>query len=875
MPEPAPESAHDNQQDHEDLLGRLSLEEKVSLLTGADFWSLHGHAGIGLRAVRTSDGPAGVRGPRWDERDTALNVPAPVALAATWDPRRAELMGGLLAAECRRKNVDVLLAPTVNLQRSPFGGRNFEFLGEDPLLTAVIGGGLVRGLQSHGVAAAVKHFVANDSETQRFTVDARVGERALRELYLAPFEAIAREARPWAVMAAYNSVNGHTMTESPMLTDILKDEWRFDGLVVSDWRAVRTMAAASAGLDLVMPGPSGPWGPALADAVRQGLVSEAAVDDKVLRLLRLAARVGALRHGARDSALNPGRDIEDDRADRPVRADGPIQAAAEAWTGERACEALRTTAAAGFVLTRNEHALLPLDPRSLRRIAVVGPNAAVPRTLGGGSATVFPPYRVSPLDGLRAALEPGVAVSYSPGVRSHTRIPLARPALLHLPGSSEPGALVEFLARDGMVLGTEHRTGGLYTWRSPPEGLRDEQLAAVRVTSTVRAVTSGTHVIGCSGHGRFRLAFAGEPAVDTYLSVPAGTDPTEAHIRPPQHSASVSLRAGHPVDVVLEHRPGGPGNQTSFTLGGISFQLNIEEPYLPDDEEIGRAVRLAAAADVAVVVVGTTEEVESEGFDRASLDLPGRQDELVRRVAGATPRTVVVVNTGAPVLLPWAETVPAVLLTLFPGQEYGNALADVLLGRAEPGGRLPVTWPDSADGLSATKPEDGVLTYSEGLYIGYRQFDRTGREPRYPFGYGLGYTCWEYLAAEYHPAGAAARPPDSGPALPGGDATVRVRLRNTGARHGCETIQVYASRPDSAVERPVRWLAGFTNVEAGPGDEVTADIAIPLRRLAHWDTAVGAWAVEPGEYRLGIGRSSRDLPMTVTVTINPPAAHQG
>ena len=842
------ECARDGQRGRDELLATLSLEDKIALLTGADYWSLRGHPAIGLRPIRTSDGPAGVRGPRWDERDTALNVPAPVALAATWDPRRAELIGGLLAAECRRKDVDVLLAPTVNLQRSPYGGRNFEFFGEDPLLTAVMGGALVRGIQHGGVAATVKHFVANDSETQRFTVNAQVDERVLRELYLAPFESITRQARPWAVMAAYNGVNGHTMTESPMLNDILKGEWGFDGVVVSDWGAVRTITAANAGLDLVMPGPSGPWGPALAEAVRQGLVSEAALDDKVLRLLRLAERVGALDHGARHRVIEP------DRADEPDRA-------AEPWPDDRAREALRSTAAAGFVLARNEVSLLPLDVRSLRRVAVLGPNAAVPRTLGGGSATVFPPYRVSPLDGLRAALGPDVMVDYSPGVRSHTRIPLAPPALLHLPGGTGPGVLAEFLAEDATVLDTEHRAGGFCTWRSLPEAVRSARLAAVRVTTTIRALTSGTHVIGCSGHGRFRLTLAGELAFDTYLSVPAGTDPTEAHIRPPQHCVAVSLQAGQAVDVILEHHVSNLGRPTSFVLGGVSFQLNIEEPYRPDDEEIVRAVRLAQAADVVLVVVGTTEEVESEGFDRATLDLPGRQDELVRRVADANPRTIVVVNTGAPVLLPWADTVPAVLLTLFPGQEYGNALADVLLGRSEPGGRLPVTWPEAQDDLPATMPSDGALAYAEGLHIGYRHLYRTGREPRYPFGHGLGYTRWEYLSGEL-----MASPSARGTA---GDAVVRVRLRNAGARYGSETVQVYASHPASAVERPVRWLAGFAQAEAPAGAEVTAEIAIPLRRLAHWDTTAGAWTVEPGEYQLHVGRSSLDLSLTVAVTISP------
>ena len=409
----------------------------------------------------------------------------------------------------------------------------------------------MRGIQRGGVAATVKHFVANDSDTERFTVHARVGERALRELYLAPFESVVRHARPWAVMAAYNGVNG-------------------------------------------------------------------AHDDRIADAHRHPQRrMGLRRRGRLGLARCPDRS---GRRGRP----GPGDA---------------------FVLARNDDSLLPLDPRSLRRVAVLGPNAAAPRTLGGGSATVFPPYRVSPLDGLRAALEPGVIVDYSPGVRSHTRIPLAPPALLHLPGSNEPGVLVEFAAEDGTVLDTERRLGGSCTWRSLPVAAGSARLAVVRVTTSVRAVTSGAHVIGCSGHGRFRLTLAGDLAFDTFLSLPAGTDPTEAYIRPPQRSASFGLAAGESVRVVLEHDVGSPGGPTSFVLGGVSFQLNIEEPYRPDDEEITRAVQLVQAADAAVVVVGTTEETESEGFDRATLDLPGLEDQLVRRVAAASPQTVVVVNT--------------------------------------------------------------------------------------------------------------------------------------------------------------------------------------------------------------------------------------
>ena len=416
-------------------VGRLSLEQKVRLLTGAGFWALYDEPDAGLRPVVLSDGPAGVRGQSWDERDSSANVPSATGLAATWDPARIEAIGALLAREARRKGVDVLLAPTVNLHRTPYGGRGFECFSEDPLLTARIGTAYVRGLQRGGVAACVKHFVGNDSETERRTVDVHIDERTLREVYLAPFEAICREAGAWAVMAAYNGVNGSTMTESPLLRDILHREWGYDGLVVSDWTAARsTEAAAEAALDLAMPGPAsrfGPWGDLLVEAVGNGKVDEALIDDKVLRILRLAARVGALADapGAGDA---PG----------PRRAPaGP--ASADAPDSLAVADELRAAAAAGFVLARND-GILPLSwsvptlaglSRPVR-IAVIGPNAEVARTMGGGSATVFPPYTVAPLEGLRAA---GLHVTHAAGVYGDARIPVARAPWLLRPDRSGPG----------------------------------------------------------------------------------------------------------------------------------------------------------------------------------------------------------------------------------------------------------------------------------------------------------------------------------------------------------------------------------------------------------------------------------------------------
>jgi beta-glucosidase len=807
-------------QDLRGRVARLSLEQKARLLTGADFWALYPEPDAGLRRVVTSDGPAGVRGETWDERDTSANVPSPTALAATWDCDRVQAVGRLLAGEARRKGVDVLLAPTVNLHRTPFGGRHFECFSEDPLLTARIGVAYVRGLQGCGVGATVKHFVCNDSETERMSVDVLIDERTLRELYLAPFEAIVREAGAWAVMASYNQVNGSTMTESPLLRDILHGEWGYDGLVMSDWTATRsTEPAARAALDLAMPGPAerfGPWGDALVEAVRAGHVDEALIDDKVLRILRLASRVGGLDGAV--PAIPP-----------------PVDIPAE----------LRATAAASFVLARNEGSLLPLDRAGVGRVAVIGPNAEVARTLGGGSATVFPPYTVSPMDGLRAA---GLDMAFAPGTLGHLRTAAACAPWLLRPDGSGPGAEVRFYSAAGELLGSEQRDAAVFRWMNGFDAIgAPDQIARLEIGCVIRATEAGVYQLGVSGLGQFRLLADDAVVFDETLAMREDADVAETLMAPPQRLAPLDLAAGQSVAVRLEHDV----HSSPMAGFGTFLQLNLEVPHGTDDEEMDAAVALAAGSDVAVVVVGTTAEVESEGFDRPSLALPGRQDELVRRVAAANPRTVVVVNSGAPVLMPWIGDVAAVLLTWFGGQEFGNALADVLLGDAEPGGRLPTTWPASEDGLPSAQPSGGVLRYTEGLFIGYRAFDRDGRAPLFPFGHGQGYTTWSYESITVPPG------------APG--VAVCVEVRNTGTRRGREVVQVYASRPDSSVVRPAKWLAGFAAVDAGPGETVNVGILLPERAFEHW--ADGGWTLEAGTFTLAAGSSSASLPLTAEVTV--------
>jgi beta-glucosidase len=814
----------DSEADLEGRVHRLDLTAKVRLLTGATSWRIHGEPSVALREIVVSDGPVGVRGEKWDERLPSVSFPSPTALAASWDVELLRRVGAALAGEARKKDVDVVLGPTVNLHRSPLGGRHFESFSEDPVLTGELGVAYVRGMQAEGVGATPKHYVANDSETDRFTVDVIVDERTLRELYLAPFEAIVHRAQPWLVMAAYNAINGSTATENSLLSDPLETEWGFDGLLVSDWTAVRsTEAAANAATDLAMPGPQGPWGDALVAAVRAGRVPEAAIDAKVLRLLRLASRVGAL-----DGAV-------------PV-AVSPVDSAALA----------REAAAAGTVLVRNEGGLLPLDPAALHEVAVFGPNAVDARTQGGGSATVFPAAVVSPLEGLTAALR-GAHVVHHRGVRVYEGLTNPPLATLHLPGSSEPGLVLRLLARDGTVIAEETRRAlRVYAGSAG----RDGEVGAIELATRYTPVATGRHTVGARGTGALRLHVDGR-VIAELAGAPGSSGPGAALFEPAELAAACELVEGVDIDLVL-HVDLGAG-QTETVV-----EFVIGEPEVDLDAELVEAGRLAAAADVAVVVVGTTEQIESEGFDRQSLALPGRQDALVRVVAAANPRTVVVVNSGSPVELPWRDDVPAIVLGWFGGQEFGHALADVLVGRREPGGRLPTTWGAATADVPvlSTTPVNGRLEYSEGLHIGYRAWlkaaEAGGPEPAFVFGSGLGYTSWDYESLSVAVTGAVG----SGAAL-----AATVRVRNTGSRAGREVVQVYLSRPDSVVDRPVRWLAGFATVDAEPGESVEVPVQIRTRALEYWSVSEHAWTTEPGAFTVHAGHDVATLPLTTAIAV--------
>ncbi|MEU8795473.1 glycoside hydrolase family 3 C-terminal domain-containing protein [Streptomyces sp. NPDC048643] len=921
----------DDEAERERLLGKLTLREKVRLLTGATTWRTRAEPALGLREMVLSDGPAGVRGQSWDERDPSLLLPSASALGALWDEHLVERLGGLLAAEARRKDVDVVLAPTLNLHRTPLGGRHFECFSEDPELTGRTGAALVRGIQAHGVAATAKHYVANDSETDRLTVDVRVPERVLREVYLAPFEA-AVEAGVRVVMAGYNGVNGTTMNASPLLTDPLKREWGFDGVVVSDWGALREGdPAARAGLDLAMPGPDSPWGAALVRAVEDGRVPVSAVDDKVRRLLRLATACGALgeaptggearaatsvgararveatdevahreaadavRRGGPETvgracaqggtgapsdadvdAGSPVGTVSDPRgagSDRVLGTAGPyagagvaagaaaparLSAAVTAGAGTAAgAEAegapgdadrdaralLRRAVAASAVLLHNRY-ILPLDPGRLRTVAVIGAHAALPRTQGGGSAGVFPRHVVTPLDGIRAALGDGTRLIHVPGPSTDAPPPPLAPDLCTDPTTDTPGVRLRLLDASGNELHSEHRLSGRQL--EPPllPGAH-----TVEITALLLPGTAGPWTIGVGGFGRMSVTVDERVVLDGDFARQTD-DPAVVHVNPPVHCVRVPLTAGRAVRVTARRELApGTGRATVVTVA----------PPRPDDRAaLAEAAVAARHADAAIVVVGTTEHGESEGYDRTHLGLGGRQDDLVRAVTAANPHTVVVVNSGGPVELPWRAQAGAVLLTWFPGQEGGAGLADVLFGHAEPGGRLPTTWAARlADApVTRTGPVDGRLDYDEGLHIGYRAWARHHRTPAYWFGHGLGYTTWAYEALDV---------PDD--LVAGESFTVRIGLRNTGGRPGREVVQVYLAGPPGPLERPERWLAGYTAVHAAPGERTTAVVRIPGRALRHWEEDSHVWRTRPGPYRVLAGRSAGSLPLTAVTLV--------
>ncbi len=797
--------------DHDALISELDLPAKVRLLTGATAFTLAPEQRIGLAEMRLSDGPTGVRGLKFSGGRIVALLPNATLLASAWSEEAMGEVGRILAEEALAQQIHVVLGPTINLHRSLLGGRLFEAFSEDPLLTGRLAAAYVLGLQALGVGACLKHLVANESETERNTVNSVVDEATLRELYLLPFEIAVTESEPWAIMAAYNDVNGVAATEQThVINEVVKGEWGWDGLVMSDWFATKTAGpAANGGLDLVMPGPAGPWGDALVEAVRGGEVAEAVIDDHLRRLLRLADRVGVL--GAE----------RDDPADLPA-PDSDVRQ-----------RQLMRLAARGMTVLTNRSSVLPLARST--RVALIGRHAVETIDMGGGSAQVNPPYQVSVAESLRALLRDHLTVS--DGVEVRARPVAARPGVVVDPDTGADGVHVQWLDDQGAVLGEAHGSPATVgagfddDFERPVEGVRFR----------ARITLEGDVEVGTIGAGSWRVA-VGDGSPQEYELRVSGRGFGEEMIAPPARTDVLTPAPGTVLDATVTLRKG-PG------LGGAGlFSLVARPAARPSEEVIAEAVAAARDTDVAVVVVGLTQEQETESVDKSTLALPGEQDALVAAVAAAAPRTVVVVNAATPVLMPWLDAVDAVVWAGLPGQEGGHAVAAALLGDVEPAGRLVTTFPvaDGAAPAWSVTPVDGDLVYDEGPFIGYRGHV-AGRapEPLFWFGHGLGYSTWEYSEVSVEPG-------DDAP-------VVALTVTNTGSRESRDVVQVYY-RPDDA-EQPVR-LVGWAGVEAAPGESIRVPVTCDARMWRRWDTAANTWAQLTGG-ELFVARSLADIRATL------------
>lgn len=805
------------------LLDQLEPEEKILLLGGKPGRGGAGQANsatfaierIGLPELRMADGPMGVHW--WC--DASTSYPALIAAAASFDAGLWYRFGAALGRDCRARGVHILLAPGVNIYRAAWCGRNFEYCGEDPFLSSRVAVAYIRGVQDQGVSATVKHFAVNYQEYGRHTVSSDVDERTLNEVYFPAFKAAIGEGGAGAVMMAYNLVNGVQCSEhAGLISETLKGRWGFDGVVMSDWLSTYSVApAANAGLDLEMPTADQFTAQNLLPAVSRGEVSQAIIDDKVRRLLRLAVCFGWLEHEQKDATI-PEDDPE---------------------SGAVALELARS----GIVLLKNERGLLPLERSKLRRIAVLGPYAH-PAVFGGGGSSYNPPHRaISLLEGVRE-LASGIEILHAPG-------PDPNPQRGVFAGSvfeSEQGAglLGEYfnnnhLQGEPLVRRLDERLD--FTWgvRPPAEGITEKQFS-VRWSGTLRPTQSGRHVFHSRSHdSEYRVW------VDEKLVIDTWTVPRNG----PQRG-ELLLEAGRAYSVRVDYR------KTRF-FSGMQFGWHHSDGGAA---ETAKCVELARRADVAIVTAGWDNVSEAEGFDR-DFSMNREVEDMLVAVAEAQPNCIVVLTAGGNLdMSRWIDRVRGVLHAFYPGQAGGHALAEIVFGLVNPSGKLPATFekrPEDRSSFGSYHDSDGDrrVALTDGIFTGYRHFDANGIEPRFPFGFGLSYTTFAYSQLSL-----------SRQKLTASDSlSVRVTIENTGARAGAEVVQVYVRDPIARLPRPPKELKGFARVALEPGQSRQLEIELSPRCFEFYDPAQGSFVVEPGELQVLVGASATDIRLSASCEV--------
>ena len=792
----------------DDLFARLTPDEKITLLDGTGF-TTRAIPRLGIPPMGMADAGQGVRGGLDGTLGPATLFPAGVTMASTWNPALIGQVGQAIGEEARNKGTgtQVMLGPAVNIHRSPLGGRNGEYFSEDPYLAGQMAVGYIQGMQSTGVAACIKHFALNNQETDRFTVNVQVGERALREIYLPAFEAGVMQGHAWTLMSSYNKVNGlHSSANHYLLTDVLKRGWGWDGMVMSDWGGVHaTAATVQAGNDLEMPGPGWLAPKNVERDLKRGQITQAAIDENVHRILRTIIRVGLLN--------------------------GPVPTPDHSQVGSAAHQEVAYQAATeGIVLLKNKAALLPLNAARLRSVAVIGPAAKNMQFGAAGSPSVTPTVSVSPLDGITRRVGPSVTVNYARGQASG--IPIPASALLP-PAGAGTGLRAEYFSNRNLqgvpvLTRTDAQIQDDWSQNSPDPAVPRTNFS-VRWTGRLLAPTTGTYTLTLTADDGCRLFLDGKPLIDRWLEGGATAQ-----------TVSVALTAGQTYALRVEY----------FQAGGDAVaKLDWN---LPGTSSYADAVEAARKSEVAIVLV-STRGTESEGQDRPSMDLPGDQDALIEAVAAANPRTIVVLNNGTPVTMTaWLARVPALVEAWLPGEMGGRALAAVLFGDVNPSGKLPDTLAARREDYPDYGHYPGVgrqVEYAEGIYIGYRAFDKHKIAPLFPFGYGLSYTTFAYGTPRLSSATLA----------PNGRVTVTVPVTNTGKRAGAEVVELYVHDPRPQIDKPVRELKGFGKVRLRPGETKPVTLTLTGRDLAYFDVPGKQWKASAGVYDLQIGASSRDL----------------
>ena len=806
------------------VISNLSLEQKVSLLSGFDNWHTPDIKKYGIPKIKMSDGPNGVRGDSSTKQSSAC-FPSPILLGATWNEKLIKKIGSATGEEALFKDVDVLLAPTINLHRHPLGGRHFECYSEDPILTSKIACAYVSGVQSKGVAACLKHFAGNDTEYERHLVSSNIDEKTLRELYLYPFEMGIKKAKAKVVMSAYNKVNNiYCSSHDELINKILKKEWKFDGYVVSDWgAALETVENANGGLDLEMPGPAKTWGKNLVDAVKAGLVEEKKIDEKVKRILTVAKFT--------------------DRFNRKRISERSIDKKSHRKLIEK-------TAIEGMVLLKNED-VLPLDRNKISNIALIGPNVKDSQIIGGGSAGLNPHYEIHPLEGVSNFLkDEKVKIHYAKGCHVDKYLPAFEKDICYVQGKKEKGFEVEFFRGknfDGEPIERKVLNGNRF-WAL--QGFAREFLdekerpeLSVKFSTTYKPSISGEFEFEVFSIGLSRIKINGKELVDNWSSQKKGEAFFGFACAPKRNKIKLTKGKEYLVEVEYEFEGRFPA---------IQFGCRPPDPKNLLEE----AVKIAKQSDAVVLVVGTNSDWETEGNDRKGLGLPSDQDVLIKKVLAANKNSVLVLNTGSPVSMPWIKSCPAILQTWFPGQEFGNALAEILFGKESPSGKLPTTYPKKLSDTPAYSCYPGKnlqMDYKEKLLVGYKWYEKKKIEPLFPFGHGLSYSKFELkkvsLLKKKH------------------EIKIKVKLKNIGNFSTFETVQCYLERKAVKADTPKKKLVDFKKLKVTKDKSKKLTLKVSKRDLSEWDVKKSKWEIARGDYVIHVGTSVRDISITEEIKI--------